>query len=128
MNEQNEVNEVTEVKEVPVMYVPASQIHKSVRNILCNEMGVTADSVHKMVDAKVERAVKDRVDRIFESNHIDQFIAKQIGQALGGSSWNSTPLKDYIKSAIEKQIAQLVGSSLKVELHLEHNPQSKETK
>ena len=120
--------EMNEQNEVPVVYIPASQVHKSVRNILANEYGISREKVMEMVDQKVAAAVKQRVDALFESQSMEAFIAKQIGTCLGSTSWSSTPMKDTIRASIETQIRQLVGSSLKVDMHLSHDPTAKETK
>ena len=109
-----------------VIYVPASQIHKSVRNILANEYGINREKIAEMVNEKVNAAVKERLDRLFETKTMEEFIAKQIGSRLGATSnWDSTPMKSVIKDAIQRQISELVNTSMSVTLNLNHNPQEK---
>ena len=126
MSDGSESTQVKSESEMtPVMYVPASAIHKSVKNILANEMGITTEKIVEMINNKVEAAVMQRVNQLFEAKNMDAFIAKQVGLHLGATSWDSTPMKSVIQTAIQRHIQDLVNTSLTVQLNLNHNPEVK---
>ena len=117
---------MSDQNEVPVVYVPASQIHKAVRNILVNEMGLGKESLGDIVKERVDASVQRRVDALLDPKRLDEMVSRQIGIVLGSTSWSRTPLADVINNAIKTHISQLVGSALKVELNLKHDPVGKE--
>jgi hypothetical protein len=84
--------------------IPRKEIHKAVRNILCNELGLNEESIKAMIENATEQKVKEFVASFSYDNYIREKTSK---------IWNS---QKYTRTDIEEAIRNEIGGRIKKEV------------
>lgn len=95
---------------------PKREVHKSVQQILYNELGLNKGNINKLVNDTVERIIKNRVEAILGSGGdildlVDRVISHRIERYAFGKPRASTPMQ--LKALVEKSIAECVTKFVK---------------
>ena len=111
------------IREVVIKH---SQIHKAVRNVLFNELGVTKHNIDQLVLQVVERRVDEYIKEELAGSHwlrriIEQGVMKRINEFPTPNWFWSNPndkMSSYIQYLLKQEVEKIIREQLEISVKL----------
>ena len=95
-----------------------TDFYKAMRNLLFNELGVSRKMIDELVTERVNEAVKERLDGLFETKAFQRFLADVITNIVGsrGKYWRQAgAFEEFFRTEASAAAARFCREHLKVE-------------
>jgi hypothetical protein len=120
-NETNLLNDDLENNDKPVK-VPAKMVHRAVRNIMFNELGLTRHNLAQWIKESITVEVKHFIEHHFKDsellhNQINTNIARMMKEGVSNGTWyDNESFNHYIKRIIEQEVQKQFLQNYTIEI------------
>jgi CRISPR/Cas system CMR-associated protein Cmr5 small subunit len=120
MNTQLPADEHAVISEGVTAVVHQSQVTKALRQVLQNEMGLTAAYVMQEAEKIIEAAVQKAIQKALQEDSLDRFVARHMGAYLATSAntyqSNADRLTAILKAAAEAEAVRVLRERVSIQV------------